>query len=173
VNIKRSAAQPYGKGDARYFTGDVFIDSLVDAPHATGVFGAKVMFEPGARTAWHTHLLGQILIVTSGCGLVQSWGGPVEEIHRGDVVWCPPGEKHWHGATPTTPMTHSAIVELLDGKSTDWMEKVSDEEYLAGPSIQPSAEEVKRIEEAYLPSIGYGLAIRTERRTENAHTKTR
>ncbi len=88
-------------------------------------------FEPCARTAWHTHPLGQILIVTSGCGLVQSWGGPIEEIRPGDVVWCPPGEKHWHGGTPTTAMTHIAFVEQLNGKAVDWMEKVTDEEYFA------------------------------------------
>jgi quercetin dioxygenase-like cupin family protein len=152
VEIRRSGAQPYGKGDARYFTGNVSIDSLVDAPHSSGMFGANVRFEPGARTVWHTHLLGQILIVTSGRGLVQHWGGPIEEIHPGDVVWCPPGEKHWHGATPTTSMTHAAIVELLDGRSTDWMEKVSDEEYLTSLSIQRSPDEVKRKEEAYVVS---------------------
>ena len=127
-----------------------------------GVFGANVKFEPGARTVWHTHLLGQILIVTSGCGLVQCWGGPIEEIHRGDVVWCPPSEKHWHGATPTTPMTHSAIVELLDGRSTDWMEKVSNEEYLASPSIQLTPDEVKQKEEAYVSHIVVGMNRRTK-----------
>jgi quercetin dioxygenase-like cupin family protein len=162
VNIKRCGVQPYGKGDVRYFTGNVTIDPLVDDPHSTGVFGANVWFEPGARTVWHTHLLGQILIVTSGCGLVQRWGDPIEEIHPGDVVWCPPGEKHWHGATPTTSMTHSAIVELLDGKSTDWMEKVSDEEYLASPSIQRPPDEVMQIESAYMPNILHVLARRTK-----------
>lgn len=95
------------------------------------VFGASVTFEPSARTAWHTHPLGQILIVTSGCGLIQSFGGPIEEIRPGDVVWCLPAEKHWHGATPTTAMTHIAIVEQLNGKAVDWMEKVTDEEYFA------------------------------------------
>ncbi len=96
----------------------------------------SVTFEPGARTAWHTHPLGQTLIVTAGCGLVQSWGGPVEKIRPGDVVWCPPGEKHWHGATATTAMTHIAIVERLDGKAVDWMEKVTDEQYQAGSSAE-------------------------------------
>jgi quercetin dioxygenase-like cupin family protein len=93
--------------------------------------GASVTFEPGARSAWHTHVLGQTLIVTAGCGRMQSWGGPIEEIHPGDVVWCPPGEKHWHGAAPTTAMTHISIVEQLDGISADWMEHVSDEQYQA------------------------------------------
>ncbi|HEY5894477.1 MAG TPA: cupin domain-containing protein [Chthoniobacterales bacterium] len=93
------------------------------------ITGATVTFEPGARTVWHTHPLGQTLIVTAGCGRVQSWGGPIEEIRPGDIVWIPPGEKHWHGAAPTTAMTHIAIVEQLDGKGTDWMEKVSDEQY--------------------------------------------
>ena len=129
MNIKRSGAHPYGKGDARYFTGDVTIDPLVDEPYSTGVFGANVRFEPGARTVWHTHLLGQILIVTSGCGLVQRWGGPIEDIRPGDVIWFPPGEKHWHGATATTAMTHIAIQEQLDGKAVHWLEKVSDEQY--------------------------------------------
>ncbi len=107
------------------------VDPLFNAPAPARVFGASVTFEPGARTAWHTHPLGQTLIVTAGCGRVQRWGGPLEEIRPGDVIWFPPGEKHWHGAGPTTAMTHSAIVEQLDGKSADWMERVSDEQYLA------------------------------------------
>ena len=102
------------------------------APDPARVSAASVTFEPGARTAWHTHPLGQTLIVTAGCGLVQSWGGPIEEIRPGDVIWSPPGEKHWHGAAATTAMTHISIVEQLDGKSADWMEKVSDEQYQAG-----------------------------------------
>jgi quercetin dioxygenase-like cupin family protein len=132
MEIKRSGSQPSSKGQAEYFTGTVRIDPLFDAPSPARVFGANVTFEPGARTAWHTHALGQTLIVTAGCGLVQRWGSPVEEIRPGDVIWIPPGEKHWHGAAPTTAMTHIAIVEQLDGKSAEWMEKVSDEQYLAG-----------------------------------------
>jgi quercetin dioxygenase-like cupin family protein len=129
MEIKRSGSQPSGKGPAEYFTGTVRIDPLLQAPAPARLFGASVAFEPCARTAWHTHPLGQTLIVTSGCGRVRRWGGPIEEIRPGDVVWFPPGEKHWHGAGPTTAMTHIAIVEVLDGKSADWMEKVSDEQY--------------------------------------------
>ena len=132
MDIKRSGSQPSGKGSAENFTGTVRIDPLFDAPAPARVLGASVTFEPGARTAWHAHALGQTLIVTAGCGLVQRWGGPIEEIRPGDVVWFPPGEKHWHGATATTAMTHIAVVERLDGKSADWMEKVSDEQYQAG-----------------------------------------
>jgi quercetin dioxygenase-like cupin family protein len=129
MDIKRSGSQPSGKGPAEYFTGAVRIDPLFE-PHNPGrAFGASVTFEPGARTAWHTHPLGQILIVTAGWGLAQRWGGPIEEIRPGDVIWFPPGEKHWHGATATTAMTHIAIVEQLDCKSADWMEQVSDEQY--------------------------------------------
>ncbi|HEX6013644.1 MAG TPA: cupin domain-containing protein [Geminicoccaceae bacterium] len=129
MEIKRSGSQPSGKGPADWFTGSVRIDPLFQAPDPARARGASVTFEPGARTAWHTHPLGQTLIVTSGRGWVQAWGGPVEEIHPGDVVWFPPGEKHWHGATPTTAMTHIAIQEALDGKVVDWMEQVSDEQY--------------------------------------------
>jgi len=129
MDIKRSGSQPSGKGPAEYFTGSVRVDPLMQAPDPARVAGASVTFEPGARTAWHTHPLGQTLIVTSGRGWVQVWGGRVEEVHPGDVVWFPPGEKHWHGATPTTAMTHIAIQERLDGKTVDWMEKVSDEQY--------------------------------------------
>jgi quercetin dioxygenase-like cupin family protein len=129
MEIKRSGSQPSGKGPADYFTGTVRIDPLFQAKDPARALGASVTFEPGARTAWHTHPLGQILIVTAGRGLVQRLGGPVEEIRPGDVVWIPPGEKHWHGAAPTTAMTHIAIVEQLDGKTADWMEKVSDEQY--------------------------------------------
>ncbi len=131
MNIKVSGSQPSGKGPAEYFTGTVRIDPLIEAPDPARVRGASVTFEPGARTAWHTHPLGQNLIVTAGCGRVQRWGGPVEEIRPGDVVWIPPGEKHWHGAAPTTAMTHIAIQEYLDGRTADWMEKVSDEQYAA------------------------------------------
>jgi quercetin dioxygenase-like cupin family protein len=129
MDIKRSGSQPSGKGPAEYFTGTVRVDPLIQADAPARIFAASVTFEPGARTAWHTHPLGQTLIVTAGCGLVQRWGGPTEEIRPGDVVWFPPGEKHWHGAAPTTAMTHIAIVEVLAGKSVDWMGKVSDEQY--------------------------------------------
>jgi quercetin dioxygenase-like cupin family protein len=131
MEIKRSGSQPSGKGPAEYFTGTVRIDPLFQANDPARALGVSVTFEPGARTAWHTHPLGQTLIVTAGCGWAQHWGGPVEEIRPGDVVWFPPGEKHWHGATPTTAMTHIAIVEQLDGKAADWLEKVSDEQYHA------------------------------------------
>jgi quercetin dioxygenase-like cupin family protein len=129
MEIRRSGSQPSAEGPADYFTGAVRVDPLFQAPDPARVRGASVTFEPGARTAWHTHPLGQTLIVTSGRGWVQAWGGPVEEICPGDVVWFPPGEKHWHGATPTTAMTHIAIQEALDGKVVDWMEHVSDEQY--------------------------------------------
>ena len=129
MDIKRSGSQPSGKGPAEYFTGTVRVDPLIQADAPARIFAASVTFEPGARTAWHTHPLGQTLIVTAGCGLVQRWGGPIEPIRPGDVVWFPPGEKHWHGAAPATAMTHIAIVEVLDGKSAEWMEKVSDEQY--------------------------------------------
>ena len=132
MEIKRGGSQPSGKGPAEYFTGSVRIDPLVQASDPARVLAVSVTFEPGARTAWHIHPLGQTLIVTAGCGLVQSAGGPIEKIRPGDVVWCPPREKHWHGATSTTAMTHIAIVEQLDGKTVEWMEKVSDEQYQAG-----------------------------------------
>jgi quercetin dioxygenase-like cupin family protein len=129
MEIKRNGSEPSRKGPAEYFTGSVRIDPLFEAHDAAGVTAGSVTFEPGARTAWHTQPLGQSLIVTAGCGWVQREGGPVEEIRPGDVVWFPPGEKHWHGATPTTAMTHIAIQEALDGKVGDWLEKVSDEQY--------------------------------------------
>jgi quercetin dioxygenase-like cupin family protein len=132
MEIKRSGSQPSGKGQAEYFTGTVRIDPLFEAHDPARAGGISVTFEPGARTAWHSHPLAQTLIVTAGCGLVQSSGGSVEKIRPGDVIWCPPGEKHWHGATPTTAMTHISIVEQAKGKSADWMEKVSDEQYQAG-----------------------------------------
>ena len=132
MEIKRSGSQPSGKGQAEYFTGSVRIDPLHQANAPARVGCASVTFEPGARTAWHSHPLGQTLIVTTGCGRVQRWGGPIEEIRPGDVVWIPPGEKHWHGAAPTTAMTHIAIQEYLDGKAADWMEHVSDEQYTEG-----------------------------------------
>ena len=129
MDIKRSGSQPSAKGRAEYFTGAVCIDPLFEAPEPARVRGASVTFEPGARTAWHTHPLGQTLIVTSGLGWAQRWGSPIEEIRPGDVIWFPPGEKHWHGATPTATMTHIAIQEALDGKTVDWLEHVSDEQY--------------------------------------------
>ena len=132
MEIKRSGSQPSGKGQAEYFTGSVRIDPLHQANAPARVGCASVTFEPGARTAWHSHPLGQTLIVTTGCGRVQRWGGSIEEIRPGDVVWIPPGEKHWHGAAPTTAMTHIAIQEYLDGKAADWMEHVSDEQYTEG-----------------------------------------
>jgi len=134
VEIKRSGSEPSVKGQAEYFTGTVRIDPLFQAPDPARVVGASVTFEPSARTAWHTHPLGQTLIVTAGSGLVQSWGGSTREIWPGDVVWIPPGEKHWHGAKATTAMTHIAIQEQLNGKTADWMEKVSDELYQAASS---------------------------------------
>ena len=129
MEIKRVGTQPSAKGPAEWFTGTVRIDPLFQAPDPAFVQGASVTFEPGARTAWHTHPLGQTLIVTAGCGLAQRWGGPIEEIRPGDVVWISPGEKHWHGARPTTAMTHIAIQERKDGKAVDWMEQVTDEQY--------------------------------------------
>ncbi len=129
MNIKRSGSQPSGKGPNEYFTGTVRIDPLFEAHDPARTSGASVTFEPGARTAWHTHPLGQTLIVTAGCGFAQRWDGPIKQIRPGDVVWFEPGEKHWHGAAPTTAMTHIAIQEALDGKPVDWMEQVSDEQY--------------------------------------------
>lgn len=131
MEIKPNGTQLSAKGPDANFTGLVRIDPLFQVPAPARGLGASVTFEPCSRTAWHTHPLGQTLIVTSGCGLVQSWGGPVQKIRPGDVVWCPPGEKHWHGATPGTAMTHIAIVEMLDGRGVDWLEKVSDEVYQA------------------------------------------
>ncbi len=129
MEIKRNGSRPSAEGSADYFTGVVRIDPLFEAPEPARVRGASVTFEPGARTAWHTHPLGQTLIVTSGLGWAQRWGGPKEEIRPGDVVWFPPGEKHWHGAAPTTAMTHIAIQEALNGKVVDWMERVTDQQY--------------------------------------------
>lgn len=129
MDIKRNGSQPSAKGPAEYFTGNVRIDDLFKAPGAGRERGASVTFEPSARSNWHTHPLGQTLIVTSGCGCVQSWGGPIRVIRPGDVVSCLAGEKHWHGATPTTAMTHIAIQEELNGKVVEWMEKVTDEQY--------------------------------------------
>lgn len=134
MEVKRSGTQPSNQGPEEYFTGAVRIDPLFESNDPARVAGAIVTFEPSARTAWHTHPLGQKLIVTSGAGIVQQWGGKAEEIHPGDVVVIPPGEKHWHGATATTAMTHIAIQEKLDGKNVEWMEKVSDEQYQAAQS---------------------------------------
>lgn len=131
MEIKRAGSRPSSKGSAEYFTGAVRIDPLLETHSPARAAGAAVTFEPGARTAWHTHPLGQTLIVTAGCGRVQRWSGPVEGIRPGDVVWISPGEKHWHGAAPTTAMTHIAIQEQLDGKIVEWMEQVSDEQYRA------------------------------------------
>ena len=133
MEIKRCGSEPSGKGPAEYFTGAVRIDPLFSPTGPARTSGGKVTFEPGARTAWHTHPLGQTLIVTSGCGWTQCQGEPIAEIRPGDVIWCPPNRRHWHGATPTTAMTHIAIQEALGGKFIEWMEHVSDEEYLAGP----------------------------------------
>jgi quercetin dioxygenase-like cupin family protein len=129
MDIKRSGTEASRKGPTDWFTGIVRIDPLFQAPEPARANGAHVTFEPGARTAWHTHPLGQTLIITSGLGWVQREGGPVEEVHPGDVVWFPPGEKHWHGASASTAMTHVAIQESLNGKNVDWLEKVSDNEY--------------------------------------------
>lgn len=131
MEIKRSGSQPTGYGPAECFTGSVCINPLFEAPAPARVVGASVTFEPGARTAWHSHPLGQTLIVTAGRGRVQHQGGPIEQIRPGDVIWFEPGEKHWHGAQPSMTMTHIAIVEQLDGNGTDWMEQVSDEQYQA------------------------------------------
>jgi quercetin dioxygenase-like cupin family protein len=136
MNITRAGSQPSNKGPADWFTGTVRIDPLVTAPSPARAAGAAVTFEPGARTAWHTHPLGQTLIVLFGRGLAQHEGGPVEEIRPGDVVWFAPGEKHWHGASPTTAMQHIAIQEVLDGKAVEWLEHVSDEQYGGKPAAR-------------------------------------
>lgn len=147
IRITRSGTQPPQPAPADYFTGSARVDSPFRASAPARISGARVMFEPGARTAWHTHPLGQTLIVTAGTGRVQGWGDPVDEIRQGDVVWIPPGQKHWHGAAPNTSMTHIAITEQLDGKTVEWMEKVSDAQYgvplrgqasSAGPRPRPS-----------------------------------
>lgn len=129
MEIKRAGSQPSGKGPAEYFTGTVRIDPLNNPPEPAHVSMALVTFEPGARTAWHTHPLGQTLIVTAGCGWVQREGAQIEDIQPGDVVWFAPGEKHWHGASPTTAMSHIAVQEKLDGSPVTWMEKVTNEQY--------------------------------------------
>ena len=129
MEIKRSGSQPSGKGPKEYFTGTVRVDPIINAPDPARVAGASVTFEPGARTAWHTHPLGQTLIVTAGYGWAQREGGAIEDIRPGDVVWFEPGEKHWHGATPTTAMTHIAFQEKLNGSPVTWLEHVTDEQY--------------------------------------------
>jgi len=131
MEIARAGSKPSTKGSSDWFTGTVRIDPLIDAPAPARVASACVTFEPGARTAWHTHPLGQTLIVTAGCGRAQRWNGPIEEIRPGDVVWFAPGEKHWHGAAPTTAVTHIAMQEKLDGKAVEWLEHVSDDQYRA------------------------------------------
>ncbi|KAB2663688.1 MAG: cupin domain-containing protein [Verrucomicrobia bacterium] len=130
MDIKRIGSQPSTHGSAEYFTGTVRIDHLFASAPPARATGLNATFEPGARTAWHSHPLGQTLVVTAGCGRAQRWGGPIEEIRPGDVIWIPPGEKHWHGAAPTTAMSHFAIQEAVDGKIAEWMEKVTDEQYL-------------------------------------------
>jgi quercetin dioxygenase-like cupin family protein len=134
MEIKRAGSQASGKGPADWFTGTVRIDPLFTAPDPALVAGAHVTFEPGARTAWHTHPLGQTLIVTAGKGWTQCEGGPIVEINAGDIICCPSNHRHWHGATPTTAMTHIAVQEAKDGNVVEWMEKVTDEEYLVGPA---------------------------------------
>ena len=130
MEVERNGSQPSGKGPAEWFTGNVRVDPLFQPNGSTRASGASVTFEPGARTAWHSHPLGQTLIVTAGSGLVQSWGQP------GDVVWFQPDEKHWHGAAPTTSMTHISIVEEEPGQSAAWMEHVSNEQYQAGSKVE-------------------------------------
>ena len=139
IQIVRRGASPALQAPAEHFTGSVRVDPLFQATAPARASGSLVTFEPGARTAWHSHPLGQILIVTAGTGRVQRWGDPVEEIHQGDVVWIPPGQKHWHGAAPNSSMAHIGIVEQLDGKAVDWMEKVSDRQYVAPTRSQESS----------------------------------
>lgn len=134
MEIKPSGSQPSSRGDADHFTGSVRIDPLNSAPEPARVGCAAVTFEPGARTHWHSHPLGQTLVVIAGSGRVQKWGDSIQDIHPGDVVWAPPDEKHWHGATPTTAVTHIAIQEALNGSAANWMEDVTDEQYEGGSS---------------------------------------
>jgi quercetin dioxygenase-like cupin family protein len=133
MELKRNGTQPSAKGPAEYFTGTVRVDPLFASTAPARTSAAVVTFEPGSRSNWHTHPLGQRLVVTSGCGYVQSWGGPLRIIRPGDVVICPPGEKHWHGAAPGTAMTHIAIQEELNGKAVDWLERVTDQQYRGTP----------------------------------------
>lgn len=134
MHLKRAGSQPSVKGPDTFFTGTVRVDPLNNAPEPSRVSCVSVTFEPGARSHWHTHPLGQTLIVTAGCGWTQCEGEPIVEIRAGDVIWCPPGHKHWHGAASTTSMTHIAIQEALDGKNVIWMEPVTDEQYSVGPA---------------------------------------
>jgi quercetin dioxygenase-like cupin family protein len=144
MEIKRAGSQPSNPGPAAWFTGTVRIDPLFTAPAPARVAGACVTFEPGARTAWHTHPLGQTLLIVAGTGRAQRAGGPVEELHPGDVVWFPPGEKHWHGASPTAPMTHYAIQEAQDGKTVEWLEQVTEQQYKVGLEARGSSPEPGR-----------------------------
>jgi quercetin dioxygenase-like cupin family protein len=139
MKLTRPGSQPSAKGPAEYFTGNVRIDMLNNPPAPARTSCASVTFEPGARSAWHTHPLGQTLIITAGCGWTQCEGEPIVEIRAGDVIWCPPDHKHWHGATATTSVTHIAIQEALDGKNVEWMEHVTDEQYFAGPTNSTAA----------------------------------
>ena len=139
MELKRAGTQASQQGPDAYFTGRVRIDPLSAPPAPARHSAASVTFEPGARSAWHTHPLGQTLVVTAGCGWTQCEGGPIVEIRAGDVIWCPPGHKHWHGATPTTAMTHIAIQEAQDGVAVVWMDKVPDDVYLAGPPSKDNA----------------------------------
>jgi quercetin dioxygenase-like cupin family protein len=134
IEIHPAGSRPTRSGNPDWFTGAVWQDPIIEAPAPARVRAVRVSFEPGARTAWHTHPLGQTLHVLSGVGRVQAWGGPVREIRPGDTIWIPPGEKHWHGAAPGTAMEHLAIQEALDGRHADWLEKVADEVYLAAPA---------------------------------------
>jgi quercetin dioxygenase-like cupin family protein len=138
MQLKRPGSQPSTRGSAEFFTGTVRIDRLNNPPAPARCSCASITFEPGARSAWHTHPLGQTLLVTSGCGWTQCEGEPIVEIRPGDVIWCPPGHKHWHGASATTAMTHISIVEALDGKNVEWMEHVTDDQYFAGPPSDTS-----------------------------------
>lgn len=136
MELKKPGSQASVRGPADWFTGTVRIDPLNAPPPPAGVSCASVTFEPGARSNWHTHPLGQTLLITAGCGWTQCEGEPIVEIRAGNVIWCPPGHKHWHGATPTTSITHIAIQEALDGQNVEWMERVSDEQYPVGPALK-------------------------------------
>jgi 4-carboxymuconolactone decarboxylase len=165
IRITRSGSQPPRPGPADNFTGSVRVDSSFHASAPARISGARVVFEPGARTAWHTHPLGQTLIVTAGTGRVQRWGDPVDEIRQGDVVWIPPGQKHWHGAAPNSSMTHIAIAEQLDGKTVEWMEKVSDAQYgapLRAQGASPDAGARPRPSQGALGDLAPKLAELTD-----------
>ncbi len=162
IRITRSGTQPPQPAPADYFTGSARVDSAFQASAPARISGARVLFEPGARTAWHVHPLGQTLIVTAGTGRVQRWGDPVEEIRQGDVIWIPPGQKHWHGAAPNSSMTHIAITEQLDGKTVDWMEKVSDAQYTAPVRGQSSGAEKPRPSQGAIGDFAPKLAQITD-----------